>query len=625
MKVNFNRIIIPSSKESVLNLLTKFIQCKICLNLLNDPYDCLCCNQTFCKECIINYIKSNNKCPFSEFFSNPQNPKENNDNNINELMKKIKPSSSNFTKVIQSLKFYCENQEKGCNDELDIEEISDHEKMCKFSNRNSKHFNNVLKKDKAENNENEFQNKKDKIKIDNKSSTVKRSRNKNLKSEKNIFKKKESKNGELDVERKNIIYHTFRDSLNNSSNIPLKQQDSIMSFCDLKIPLNEKQENTIHSSENKEKEISDKNNILNVINFEKSIEEINQKLSNINKYITNNLELKLNDDNYFKINNTNVDKNSEKEVSEFNITENDKAYKNNSMAITNNYYDGSYINTINNFSNHNINKSDYLDIVKNSSKKLSKKKILTLNLKTNNTIESSNRISKYLKYKKNTIPNVATQNLKKKSKSKNISILTEFNNQDKTKILNEITTDKILRKNSNNNCTPKLGSKSQKKIIDNNNMHIRTEINNSKHSQSENHSSLEDIFISIKNLENKMNYIEKLLQSNNCLVNQEYSIQDDEMNKNVNSTNKNEDKLTEEKIMKLIDERINKNENNFKNILNEQIESIKKFISEQCIDEMKKSILDTNIDIMTLYHDKLDEFEKIINKYYKNKDNIELK
>ena len=46
---------------------------------------------------------------------------------------------------------------------------------------------------------------------------------------------------------------------------------------------------------------------------------------------------------------------------------------------------------------------------------------------------------------------------------------------------------------------------------------------------------------------------------------------------------------------------------------------------EQCIDEMRRSVLETNIDIMTLYHDKLEEFEKVINNYYKNTDNIESK
>ena len=622
MKVNFNRIIIPSSNDNILNLLTKFIQCKICLNLLNDPYDCLCCNQTFCKSCIINYIKANNKCPFSEFFSNQQDKKDNTNNNINELLKKIKPSSSNFTKVIQNLKFYCQNKEKGCNAELNIEEIFEHEKICKFNNnRNNGNINNSSKKQ-IKKNENEIQRKNK-----NNNTNINKSRNSNGKCDKDMVKKKESKDGEWEGQRKNVIHHTFKDSLNYQNNIPLKQQDSIMSFCDFKNSLDEKQINTERSSGNKENENSFKNNTLNVKNFEKSIEEINQKLSNINKYITNNLELKLIEENYSKSNNSNLDKNSEKETSEYNISENDKGYKSNSMAITNNYYDGSYINTINNFSNQSINKSDYLDMVKTSTKKIPKYKMSPLNLKSNKAQENSNKINnykKYLKYKKNTIPTMMKKDSTKKSRAKNSNILSEFNNKEEIKILNETKTDKVIRKNSIN-CTPKLGSKSHKKIIDTKNLNTSAEINNNIHAQTERHSSLEDISISIKHLENKMNYIEKLLQSNNCLINQEYSIQNEEKNEKIEKINLNknmEDKLNEEKIKKLFDELMNKKENNFKNMLNEQVESIKKYISEQCIEEMRKSVIETNMDIMTLYHDKLDELEKVINKYYETKDNL---
>ena len=400
-----------------------------------------------------------------------------------------------------------------------------------------------------------------------------------------------------------------------------------MSFCDFKNSFDEKQINTERSSGNKENENSFKNNTLNVKNFEKSIEEINQKLSNINKYITNNLELKLIEENYSKSNNSNLDKNSEKETSEYNISENDKGYKSNSMAITNNYYDGSYINTINNFSNQSINKSDYLDMVKTSTKKIPKYKMSPLNLKSNKAQENSNKINnykKYLKYKKNTIPTMMKKDSTKKSRAKNTNILSEFNNKEEIKILNETKTDKVLRKNSIN-CTPKLGSKSHKKIIDTKNLNTSAEINNNIHAQTERHSSLEDISISIKHLENKMNYIEKLLQSNNCLINQEYSIQNEEKNEKIEKINLNknmEDKLNEEKIKKLFDELMNKKENNFKNMLNEQVESIKKYISEQCIEEMRKSVIETNMDIMTLYHDKLDELEKVINKYYETKDNL---
>lgn len=120
MKVNFSRIIIPEHKEDFTNLITKLIQCKICLNILNDPCDCSCCNQTFCKNCINNYIQTNNKCPYSDFFQNSQNDQK----------PIIKSSSSNITNFIQSLKFRCQY----CPKILSIEEITDHEKNCKFKN-----------------------------------------------------------------------------------------------------------------------------------------------------------------------------------------------------------------------------------------------------------------------------------------------------------------------------------------------------------------------------------------------------------------------------------------------------------------------------------------------------------
>ena len=174
----------------------------------------------------------------------------------------------------------------------------------------------------------------------------------------------------------NIINLTFRNSLNynnnnnNSNNNQLKQQDSLVSFYNSKNNIDEIQMNTINSLDNQDNEINDKKEILNLEKFEKSIDEINQKLSIINKVIINNLDFKTNNEKYLKLNsNNNFYKNSEKEVSEFNISENDKTHKNNSMAITNNYYDGSYINTINNFSNNSMEKLNYLDIIKNDKSK----------------------------------------------------------------------------------------------------------------------------------------------------------------------------------------------------------------------------------------------------------------
>ena len=634
MKVNFNRIIIPSSKENILNLITKFIQCKICMNLLNDPYDCLCCNQTFCKSCIINYIKTNNKCPYSEFFDD--NKEKINNNNIKELMNKIKPSSSNFNRVIQSLKFYCPNKEKGCDDELNIEEVSEHEKLCKFSNKNI-NKNTIPKFYKKVNNENNINNKdkekknkknKENNKLKNNPNTIlKKSRN-SVNSQKDIFIKRDNNFSEENRQLNKKINNTeiFKETINYRNKNQLKQQDSIISFCDLKNYLDDKNTNTIQSSNDQEKEKLDKNIELNNSKLEEFMEQIKEKLSTINKFLTINFENKSKDDSYFRSNTNNFHKNSENDVSEFNLkddSENDKAYKSNSMAITNNYYDGSYINTINNYTNNNLNKTDYLDLVKDNTKKIKKNKVLALNIKANKTLETpckSKKYEKYLKYKKNTLPTNLSKNTNKMPIIKHMNILTEFNDKERKNSITDSKINKSSRRNSIN-YTPKLGSKSQKRVIDNKNININNElINNSIYTQSERHSPMEEILNSIKNLENKMNYIEKTIQSNNCIENQEYSIQNEEKNENINIKNKNKEELNEEKIIKLINELMDKKEENYKNILNEKVESIKKYITEQCFDEMKKSVLETNIDIMGLYHDKLDEFEKIINKFYKPKD-----
>ena len=634
MKVNFNRIIIPTSKENILNLITKFIQCKICMNLLNDPYDCLCCNQTFCKSCIINYIKTNNKCPYSEFFED--NKEKINNNNIKELMNKIKPSSSNFNRVIQSLKFYCPNKEKGCDDELNIEEVSEHEKLCKFSNKNI-NKNTIPKFYKKVNNENNINNKdkekknkknKENNKLKNNPNTIlKKSRN-SVNSQKDIFIKRDNNFSEENRHLNKKINNTeiFKETINYRNKNQLKQQDSIISFCDLKNYLDDKNTNTIQSSNDQEKEKLDKNIELNNSKLEEFMEQIKEKLSTINKFLTINFENKSKDDSYFRSNTNNFHKNSENDVSEFNLkddSENDKAYKSNSMAITNNYYDGSYINTINNYTNNNLNKTDYLDLVKDNTKKIKKNKVLALNIKANKTLETpckSKKYEKYLKYKKNTLPTNLSKNTNKMPIIKHMNILTEFNDKERKNSIIDSKINKSSRRNSIN-YTPKLGSKSQKRVIDNKNININNElINNSIYTQSERHSPMEEILNSIKNLENKMNYIEKTIQSNNCIENQEYSIQNEEKNENINIKNKNKEELNEEKIIKLINELMDKKEENYKNILNEKVESIKKYITEQCFDEMKKSVLETNIDIMGLYHDKLDEFEKIINKFYKPKD-----
>ena len=44
---------------------------------------------------------------------------------------------------------YCQNKDKGCDDELSIEEISEHEKICKFNSK-YKSMNSTAKKEKKD-------------------------------------------------------------------------------------------------------------------------------------------------------------------------------------------------------------------------------------------------------------------------------------------------------------------------------------------------------------------------------------------------------------------------------------------------------------------------------------------
>ena len=145
MKINFNQIIMPYNIEWMKTLLFNLFQCKICMNVLNNPYDCVKCNQTFCKECITNYLNTNKKCPFclnnknlnsnEEKNSSSNNNDKNieNNNNIN-IFESIKPTSLNIVKAIKSLKLNCKFKEFGCNLELTIDEINEHEENCKYKN-----------------------------------------------------------------------------------------------------------------------------------------------------------------------------------------------------------------------------------------------------------------------------------------------------------------------------------------------------------------------------------------------------------------------------------------------------------------------------------------------------------
>lgn len=137
MKVSFDRIIIKNDYGWALNLITNLVQCKICFNIMLDPYDCICCNETFCKQCIIDYLLTNKKCPFANdtlvhTTDNEDANGMNEDDYVNKLIADLRSSNSNTNKLIASLKFACCNKINGCNAELSFSEFDDHLIQCKF-------------------------------------------------------------------------------------------------------------------------------------------------------------------------------------------------------------------------------------------------------------------------------------------------------------------------------------------------------------------------------------------------------------------------------------------------------------------------------------------------------------
>jgi len=112
--INKDKYIIPSIDINNINkdnLITEnennsydFI-CPICLNILNNPIFCLPNNNShsFCKKCIDEYLKINNKCPICK--------------NIFEYL-----TNDNVSKELNKLKLKCLFYKEGCTKQINYSE-----------------------------------------------------------------------------------------------------------------------------------------------------------------------------------------------------------------------------------------------------------------------------------------------------------------------------------------------------------------------------------------------------------------------------------------------------------------------------------------------------------------------
>ena len=306
------------------------------------------------------------------------------------------------------------------------------------------------------------------------------------------------------------------------------------------------------------------------------------------------------------------------------------------MTITNNFYDGSYINTVNNFANESINKENTcFNTINNINRnKKIERPLLSFKSNKNNIISKINKIKekkglcKSLQLRKNTVQvllsnkenkplkfekNLQNKKSKKIIKEKNVEqpSLEEKNIKEKKENKLKNKDKKTFKKKITNNLateTPKLGvkTKSHTNFTEIQPFDINSKIeNNNKNnsllvkSEESSHNILnEDIFNGIKNLNCKMVDIERLLQSNNSFKNQEYSIQ----NENIFGDMQIDDSITKGAI-------------SIKSSIKEA-QNIKKL-------KMQNSNKD-NLDINKAKEENIDNKEKI-NNLDENKSNEEVK
>ena len=595
MKINFNRIIIPSEKDKIINLFTQFIQCKICMNILNDPIDCICCNQTFCRSCIQNYIKTNNKCPYQDFFNKNNQKKKS-------ILENLKPSSINFSRFIQSLKFCCKNKKNGCNEALSIEEISKHDKVCKYKkiiHINSK--NNFLIDD-----SDIF------VNLSNCEGTNHNNYFSLFKDQMNKKKKNELNNIKINYNQDNSSV-SFKPIENNNQNSCVNTNSNTNSNNNSHFNLNNYENiNNYYTSTPFFKQ----NNYYSNEKIYKLIEEINSK---INTFLDDQKKNDINFDKYKRNLNNDIYIKSESESTRLTSS----VYKEKSECYNSNLFKENYSN-------------------KESTKIMNHKSTCNFNynMKKNKSICSANEIN----FKNN------SSNEKKKiiKKVKSNDIVTEDN---KTERISESV---ILTEGNNIKSTPKLRIKVIPKSKRKKNMNFNSNSNDDKNNNNNNNEIIneneitsldlyKEIINYMKKLDDKINNIENLLQNkervysvkslnlsdeenknkkikNNIYINNNFNSQKNLIKKEKNRPSKtvDEEPMTDisknknDDIEKTVKELFQNIEDNFNKKISDKFNEFQKYLGDNCMNDIRNAILDVNLDVMNLYTEKFENLEKIL-------------
>lgn len=95
--------------------------CGICLAVFVDPVVTQCCRQTYCSDCIKEWLAFGNSCP------NDRKPL-----NMNQLI----PAPRIVTNLMNNLKIKCDFQTNGCKSDIQLNELSNHLHICCYNPNN---------------------------------------------------------------------------------------------------------------------------------------------------------------------------------------------------------------------------------------------------------------------------------------------------------------------------------------------------------------------------------------------------------------------------------------------------------------------------------------------------------
>ena len=109
----FDRYRIVGSTDTELDEFT----CAICLGMFNNPMVTQCCRQTYCKECIREWVSQHKTCP----------------NDRKTLTKKgLRPVPRVMINLLENMKIKCDHEMDGCQQVIRIRDLNQHLTVCDY-------------------------------------------------------------------------------------------------------------------------------------------------------------------------------------------------------------------------------------------------------------------------------------------------------------------------------------------------------------------------------------------------------------------------------------------------------------------------------------------------------------